>query len=940
MTLSDYDSEVQMIWPSLQDEKVITPEQVQKRIKIFLPAFKEIYKEKYSGMSDDELINSIFRQIETLRVNWISKKASTLENNENHIPWLEHKKTDIQWEFWNRYRDYQKICKGYNKDLLTSLDTITDNILGRMEDPKREGTWDRRGLVVGEIQSGKTSNYIGLICKAIDSGYKLIVVLAGIHNSLRSQTQQRINEGILGFNPTQSILSVNAADTGYYTGVGTLPDFKPHGVCSFTNTNDNGDFGKKIVQQAGILPGNNPIILVVKKNATILKYIKQWTQKSLGSKVDDLVKIPEVPLLLIDDEADYASIHTGKIFDEDGNPLEDYDPTKINGLIREILNSFEKSIYLGYTATPFANIFIFEPEKPSRKYGKDLFPEHFILNMPVPKNYVGSSLFFGQDAAPEAGFSEQEGLPIVTIIDDYQEAFPEKHKKDHIVRELPESLKKAIRCFILSSATRSARGQSTVHNSMLIHVTRYIAVQDLIKNLVDEEITYLKQRIQYDSPEDLQLLYNEFENLYSNQYIPNTEKVNSLLSEKEISDPSIEKTDWEIVKGHIPRSTLKITVKKINGTAGDVFDYAENDELGVNVIVIGGDKLSRGLTLEGLTISYYLRSARMYDTLMQMGRWFGYRPGYLDLCRVYTSKELADWYRHITLASTELRHEFNIMADLGLTPKDFGLKVRTHPDGLIITSVNKMRSGTKLRLSYSGTISETVVFHSDKKIILENISSTKRFLKNLGEYTRITGKKEYYKWKNINSSIILDYLADYKAHPSSYKANPELLRKYIESVNEKDMELNNWTVVLISGRPGSKIRLDEIELTCVQRAIMSSPSGSSGRYSIRRLVSPADEILDLSDTEQSEVKKRYEKYKEQYPEEKISNGCFIRNVRKPENGYLILYPIEFIDKTDEDDEKIIEKAIGFAISFPESPSGKTIEYVVNNEYYKQEFEPW
>ncbi len=157
-----------------------------------------------------------------------------------------------------------------------------------------------------------------------------------------------------------------------------------------------------------------------------------------------------------------------------------------------------------------------------------------------------------------------------------------------------------------------------------------------------------------------------------------------------------------------------IEVRQINGSARDILDYELNRETGLNVIAIGGDKLSRGLTLEGLTVSYFLRASRMYDTLMQMGRWFGYRPGYLDLCRLYTTPELNEWFQHITEANEELRQEFDHMAAVGGTPRDYGLKVMSHP-ALMITSRVKLRTGIELQLSFAGSISETVVFHRDRR---------------------------------------------------------------------------------------------------------------------------------------------------------------------------------------------------------------------------------
>ena len=136
---------------------------------------------------------------------------------------------------------------------------------------------------------------------------------------------------------------------------------------------------------------------------------------------------------------------------------------------------------------------------------------------------------------------------------------------------------------------------------------------------------------------------------------------------------------WEEVSSQLPDVVSDIQVRMINGTAKDALDYSEYEGAGLKVIAIGGDKLARGLTLEGLCVSYFLRASRMYDTLMQMGRWFGYRPGYLDLCRLYTTPDLSEWFGHIADAAEELREEFDIMAATGATPREYGLKVQSHP---------------------------------------------------------------------------------------------------------------------------------------------------------------------------------------------------------------------------------------------------------------------
>src|SRR5262249_42666461 len=182
------------------------------------------------------------------------------------------------------------------------------------------------------------------------------------------------------------------------------------------------------------------------------------------------------------------------------------------------------------------------------------------------------------------------------------------------------------------------------------------------------------------------------------------------------------------VAANLPKVASTVTIKLINGSAKDALEYDAARQTGINVIAIGGDKLSRGLTLEGLSVSYYLRASRMYDTLMQMGRWFGYRPGYLDLCRLYTTAELRRWYGAVTAANEELLREFDYMAAIGATPKEFGLRVRNHPDGLLVTARTKLRNARKVYVTFAGTISETIIFRTDEESRKQNQSAAESLI--------------------------------------------------------------------------------------------------------------------------------------------------------------------------------------------------------------------
>ena len=917
--MTPYETARNLVQLLLKGEQTPPPELIREKVRMALSML--VGQGLAEGVEEEALI----RDLETLYSIWMSQ-GTILEDKQDHIPWLPDRKAEINWDFWDRYRRYLEEEKGWSPATVDRLEQLTDSILERLEEPQRLGDWSRRGMVVGQVQSGKTSNYTGLICKAVDAGYKLIIVLAGLHNSLRSQTQLRLDEGFLGWDSQNN----RAFDTGNrFIGAGLIPTGKQLRALPVTSSAEKGDFSKKIADQCGAAPGGaDPILMIVKKNKTVLNNLVKWAlnwanaDPQLGRKV-----VRNSPLLIIDDEADNASVNTKEVrLDDTGIPREEQDATAINKLIRQLLHSFEKTAYVGYTATPFANIFI-HPQVRTSEHGEDLFPRHFIVNLPAPSNYVGPVQVFGLDADSTADLESVTGLNIVRIVEDQDEWMPTGHKKEHVPPYLPTSLKEAIRVFILSCSVRIWRGQTTAHNSMLVHVTRFKAVQEVVSQLVKDELTSLQRRLRYSEGDALKQVLDEFEYLWNTDFIPTSEMIIGTELQPTGLTPS-----WDDVKPLLYQAAARIQVRKINDDKSkDVLDYWSSLN-GLNVIAVGGNKLSRGLTLEGLSVSYYLRASKMYDTLMQMGRWFGYRPGYLDLCRLYTTDELVEWYQHITVASEELRKEFDYMANMSATPEEFGLKVRTHPSGLIITGANKMRHGTVMQLSFAGTISETYLFYKDENIVRRNLRATEDLILGLGTYSI---EKNNFIWKQVPGSKIVDFLTNYQSHPNARLANTRSLIDYIQAQLKKN-ELVSWTIALISkSKADNKYAMAGLEIGLIYRKNDADPSLSEYRLPKSRLLNPPDEMLDFSPSVQEEIisitKERRQEAGKPESNSKTPDGKVIREKRHPRNGLLLLYPL---------DPKAIDAEIpivGFGISFPSSNSANPVEYKVNNVYWEQEF---
>jgi hypothetical protein len=823
--------------------------------------------------------------------------------------WVKVAREKHPFAFWERYRHWIDRGKGWATGPLVQLDRMTDDILDRLRDPDTVGSWDRRGLVVGDVQSGKTGNYTGLICKAVDAGFPLVIVLAGVHNSLRSQTQLRLDEGFLGFDTRLSLLAEDQENQRI--GAGKMPSAPFLVAHSLTSSADGGDFKAATANGTRLIPGGrDPIILVVKKRVSILENLVAWVQSVRA--VDDPTTpggkiVRDVPMLVIDDEADNASANTNEFRNDDGTIDEDADPTKTNLLIRRLLVSFDKSAYVGYTATPFANVFMHHEAK-HKVGGPDLFPRSFIINLPAPSNYIGPEKVFGINRPGADG--EAKGLPIIRRISDAAAIFPHGHKMDLPVTDLPESLKEAMLAFILVCAARRVRGDVNVDNSMLIHVTRLVAVQDKVAGLVDDHLVDVVRQLEFPGTGGFALA--DLQALWRKEFAAKSDVLLAALSDHDL--PPVE---WREVKKQLFDAATRIRVRRVNGSAKDALDYSDHPG-GLSVIAIGGDKLSRGLTLEGLSISYFIRTSKMYDTLMQMGRWFGYRPRYADLCRLYTSPTLVRWYRHIATATAELREEFNLAFNTGQTPLQFGHRVRTHPDGLLITAANKMRAGSRVRAGFSGTISETVSFEQAQA--QTNFKAFSDFLDRLP--TREGQGRQ--QWDDVDGSAVVTLLRQVETSRDSWKANARALAEYV-SDRVTAGRLAKWTVVL-AGNGRSKIsrNVGRYMVTLTDR----EPDKQDGKITIGRLVSPADESVDLDRAAQTRAMEQTVSAWEKKPDPKrdrpqTASGPFIRRQRSPNRGLLIIYPI---DAGLPDDIPLM----GFAVSFPFDDDAPLVDYAENS----------
>ncbi len=721
--------------------------------------------------------------------------------------------------FWNLYKEHL-LREG-------SLDFASVNMLGEVTLPKLMNCLGnpqdeldkqrvRYGLVIGDVQSGKTSTYGGLICKAADAGMKVVILLAGQTETLRQQTQERMEEDIVGYTIR---IDENKAKKTDRVGVGLLENYTPI-VTAYTSYQN--DFKVSSDTTMSSLETQASLVMfIVKKNVPVLKRLYKWLT-SANQTLNDKNKLP-YSLLLIDDEADNASINTKK---------PDYDPTKTNALIRQLCEVFMNSNYVGFTATPYANIFI-NPEKDESMETTDLFPKDFIYVLPTPSAYIGALKIFGEPTADNSIWGScRYMLNYITDIyeptkeelrnmPDSQKIFGPlyyKHPKEW-KGELPKSLMKALRSFYLANVIRDLDGKENAPRTMLVNVSRFQTVESYIKAELAQQVGNDHNEIlcnfsgNFEKDKALKL-FRELVEAFEQDYLECGYEINDVLS-----------------KDNLLNAIGKIRVIVVNGSKEskeDTPDYKTNPSL--RLIAVGGLALSRGLTLRGLMTSYFYRNTATYDTLMQMGRWFGYRPKYDHLCRIWITNSSANWYRDIAESTEELKKDLARMNMQKLTPKEFGLRVRNDDAALEITARNKMRTATEIQeiITFWGNIFETPYFSSDINANTNNLKATRRLLTDIETNGISFDKADYGSSiiaKDIPVELIIKLLRGLDSSVAALNSRfPNTkIADFIEQSLDNTDDLKIWDVTAVggSGQPYEVISNNTVKQVLRSMSIIS-----------------------------------------------------------------------------------------------------------------------
>lgn len=697
--------------------------------------------------------------------------------------------------YWPKLR--AKYESGSLKAVIEEVEQASTKVVSHLAAPYVHNL-SKRGLVVGYVQSGKTANYTAVMAKAADAGYRLFIVLSGMHNNLRRQTQVRL--------------------------MNDLGDEHWHRW-----TSADADFGCA-ASGAPVLIGGVPSLAVVKKNQSRLKSLIDW-----------LDKIPieirkRSPILLLDDESDQATPNSAQARDQ---------LTRINKQVRELWSKIPTGTYIGYTATPFANIFMNPNDE------EELYPADFILDLPRPTAYYGAERVFGREPLDDAD-EPDPGLDMVREVEDEEaeQLRPpsQKEERQSFQPELPQSLIDAATWFLVATAIRHARGQDNEHSSMLVHTTHYVQPHFAMKDRLDDLLVEFRSRVEKGDTA-----------VFLGSYQTEATRV--------ASEATVPLPPWSEVERRLPSVLDNVRVVVDNGYSNDRLDYGRADDDGnavtETVIAVGGGTLSRGLTLEGLVVSYFTRTSDTYDTLLQMGRWFGYRPGYEDLPRIWMQPSLGADYRFLALIEEEIRQDMRHLERMKVTPRQFGIRVRAHPGRLAIVARNKMHHADEVRVSYSGERLQTFIFDEDNKVIPggsngvldDNLQAAREFLSLCRRHARVTESAANARWhlRDVPAHAVTQLLRSYSFHKDQSNMRPEDMVGWIERAAPD----RAWNVVVIGSDKkhrdleGRDIELGTMNLgldapiPAVNRAPLKTPSAASGTANIKALMSHNDWFADI-----------------------------------------------------------------------------------------------
>ena len=913
-----------LVWKEKADV-IPTQEEVRESARNCLAFYLDLMK-KYPELGEIDRDGFVEQVVERYWKDQSVKQelGHYLIDSDDNTPWLQNISDEVDWHYWNQYESYLRLQRHWSKDVCDAIGKDSFEILALTANPLAQGEFMKRGLVVGNVQSGKTANYLGLICRAADIGYKYIVVMAATTNDLRSQTQQRIEEGFGGYDYRPTIeKSIQRVPVG--VGEVARGAFR-HPNPGTTRSDDFKKTKMKSLMQVDPENTKEPWIFVIKKNYRTLQNIIAWFEQ---------YRTDSDQLFLVDDEADNASINTQYSKD---------DISKINSQIRELLSLFNKSVYVGYTATPYANILI-DKDQIDEEFGRDLFPRNFIYTLSAADSYFGPGVVFADIEPDDDQIVEKP--QYVRFIDDVAKL--PIGKKDWEVDELPQSMVDALRTFVLSAAIKIARNGGDDNASMLVNVSPYNKIQKKYRVRIDEYIQ-----------DTLRPPVKNYRALSPWDAACNSSEIAALKQRWEEEFEGRCEFSWDEIYPMLWPIVKTMHTALINSKSIDSLDYGGGGE---HVVAIGGYSLSRGLTLEGLVTSYFARNSRAYDTLMQMGRWFGHRLGYEDVCRIWMTRESAGWCKFVADATDDLVDDLIRMQQQKASPLVFGQKIRSHPSTLMVTARNKMGAGQLIRnISLSNKFVETTVLPRDIQVRTSNEDRAFEFIRRLesGEFQRNLELKWGPLFTKVPSAEIKVFLKRYSNCNDSMVTTTEKVLEYIEYF---DLEGKSLWDVLVAGIRPDKHHDSELEFECCGLQLFRqrrSPGCQTDNEKIFignrfKVASKGIQAAGLSPYEQTLAEQEYE-YAQSQTTRTLGLEKYYRDHRTRPLLIIHMLDVQFkqgimskkgiteyeyytgpgdskygpLSKEYWDREDLSIPAVAWSISFPALEKDRNVEYVFNS----------
>ena len=907
-----------LIETTLNNYEVINDAEIETTAKKFtdisLPGLKDL---------DSSQIDEVIEEYKYTHNVTLEKGSQIVD--EHHEKWFVKNKSNYSMEFWEAYKTYLINDKHWSKSNVNTMDDILDDLVDLLGNPNENHAIRRKGLIIGDVQSGKTANYIGLMNKAVDVGFNIIILLTGTIEKLREQTQRRVDEGFIGIDSGAVALKISKKRNTIGVGkIGGKARSKTPQSLTSTLQDFNNTTASSLVQNLNNI--TNPLVFVIKKNVKVLDNLNAWLEAGSLNNNETI----NASLLLIDDESDYASVNTNKLNEEEQTAT----PVQILSL----LSKFKNYSYVGFTATPFANIFI-QPETEEEMLSPtSLFPSDYIYCLESPSNYIGSQRIFGDEDVADCssmivdlGDFDDVGQIYPGCVEDI---LPMKHKKDIVIKELPDSLKEAIDCFFIANVVRDLRNDHNCHRTMMINMSRFIKVQEQLGNIVND---YLKEK-QAEAKIFGKLPYLEAKEHFQS-LLSNLKKYYSFLYDQY---DNIE----ELVIDRLYDSIQPIKVQVVNSDSKtNKLNYEEYEKSGLRVIAIGGLGLSRGLTLEGLITSYFYRNSSTYDTLMQMGRWFGYRHKYEDLCKIWMPRKSIDWYKEIYESTELLKDDIRRYQNTEFTPRDFGLRVRQNKTALLVTARNKMRAAKKhqSKTSFDSEILETKFLCVSNDVLEQNKNAYDSLVNDLKCYKPVKMNKRY-GYTDVDKSIVAKFISRFNLPVQNLFVKTDVISSFISN-GYKGNELLKWDICFVSGKSTKKIQINKEN---INKSLYSFRVRNSNNKVIQlswacpKLGNNYDMEFGLNEDDIYELKSKLNK-------KTLSQADYFSKISPVtnRNPLLLIYNIEL--KNHEGDgfeirEKYLKNTneknlIGFVIGIPHlrDAQSRTVTYIINTVAANQLF---